>query len=248
LHLGRGVRTARQGASGTSAFDRDVDANAGYRYTTNAPLSSRLANERLTEATLELVSLTGRSLVDVGCGDGTYTAELRRRGAPARVVGIDPASRAIELAARFHPDVQFSVGDAGWLEQTPERFDVAVARGVLHHADDPARLVRAMARVAREVVVLEPNGLNPVLKGIERFSRYHREHGERSFRPRLVDRWLSEANLSVDARAYVGLVPFFCPAPAARVLKAVEPALESTRWLARSLLAVYAVHAIPRGS
>ena len=74
---GRKLDSAGVGA-GPEPFDRDVALNEGYRYTTNAPLSSRLANDRLTDATLDLVPLAGRSLIDVGCGDGTYTADLAR--------------------------------------------------------------------------------------------------------------------------------------------------------------------------
>jgi SAM-dependent methyltransferase len=238
------ARTPRETtASGAAPFDRDVVANDGYRYTTNAPVSSRLANERLTQVTLDLAPLRGHSVIDVGCGDGTYTAELAARGAPSRLVGIDPSVGAIEVAARRHTALRFEVGDAGWLEATAERFDVALARGVLHHADDPPRLVRAVARVARTIVVLEPNGLNPLLKLIERISRYHREHGERSMRPAVVDTWLRDAGFLPATRRYVGLVPFFCPQLAARMLKTIEPVVEASGFVGRPALAVYAVRA-----
>jgi len=229
--------------AGPEPFDRDVELNEGYRYTTNAPLSSRLANDRLTDATLELVALQGRTLIDVGCGDGTYTADLARRGSPSKVVGIDPSPRAVEVAARRHPELCFEVADAAWLEATDERFDVAVARGVLHHADDPARLVRAIGRVADTVVVIEPNGWNPVLKLIERVSAYHRAHGERSWRSSVIDGWLRAAGLVPSTRMYAGLVPFFFPAAPARVLKTLEPLVESSGPLGLAALAVYAVRA-----
>src|SRR5205809_102151 len=53
------TRLAPDVGAGPEPFDRDVELNEGYRYTTNAPLSSRLANDRLTDATLELVALEG---------------------------------------------------------------------------------------------------------------------------------------------------------------------------------------------
>jgi SAM-dependent methyltransferase len=230
--------------AGPEPFDRDVELNEGYRYTTNAPLSSRLANDRLTDATLDLVPLAGCTLIDVGCGDGTYTADLARRGGPSRVVGVDPSPKAVEVASRRHPELHFEVGDACWLEATPERFDVAVARGVLHHADDPARLVRAIGRVAETVVVIEPNGWNPVLKVIERASAYHRAHGERSWRSSVIDSWLRDAGFRPATRTWAGLVPFFCPTPAARLLKALEPIVESAGPLGRPALAVYAVRGV----
>ncbi len=48
--------------------------------------------------------IPGRSLLDVGCGPGSLTADLAERLAPGRVVGIDSAEEALaeasELAAR----------------------------------------------------------------------------------------------------------------------------------------------------
>jgi 2-polyprenyl-3-methyl-5-hydroxy-6-metoxy-1,4-benzoquinol methylase len=41
--------------------------------------------------------LTGKSVVDVACGDGYFTRKLRRAGA-ARVLGSDISERMIELA------------------------------------------------------------------------------------------------------------------------------------------------------
>ncbi len=103
--------------------------------------------------------------------------------------------------------------------------------------------MRAIARVAHTVVVIEPNGWNPVLKLIERASSYHRAHGERSWRSSVIDGWLREAGFFPARRMYAGLVPFFFPAPAARLLKALEPVVESAGPLGRAALAVYAVRA-----
>jgi hypothetical protein len=94
--------------------------------------------------------------------------------------------------------------------------------------------------------VIEPNGWNPVLKVIERVSAYHRAHGERSWRSSVIDGWLRAAGYVPEERAYAGLVPFFCPAPAARLLKAVEPLVESSGPFARAALAVYAVSAVKK--
>jgi SAM-dependent methyltransferase len=233
----------RKRGSGPEPFDRDVEANGGYRYTTNAGLSSRIANERQTEATLALVELGGRSVIDVGCGDGTYTAELAARAAPRRILGIDPAATAIAAATNRYPQLRFEIGDEYWLESTDERFDVAIVRGVLHHATDPQRLVQAIARVARQVLVIEANGLNPVLKVIERLSRYHRDHDERSFSAARIDGWLRSASLTIERRLYVGLVPLFVPAPAARILKTIEPVMEQTPGVRRIALGTYCVRA-----
>jgi SAM-dependent methyltransferase len=225
-------------------FNADVAANEGYRYTTNASLSSVMANERLTAATLERLDLAGRRVLDVGCGDGVYTEQLLLRGRPAEILGTDLAGDAIELAQqRFagRDGLRFEAHD---IYETPAlgHFDVAVVRGVLHHVPDPAPAIAAVAQACDELLVIEPNGYNPVLKVIEKVSRYHREHEERSYPPFQLRRWIREAGLEVDHASYVGLVPFFCPDAAAKALKRVEPHVERTP-LAAVSCAVHVVRA-----
>src|SRR5436309_10925351 len=54
------------------------------------------------------------SVLDLGCGPGTITADIGRRVAPGRVLGIDASAAVIEDARRDAgggPNVEFSVGD-----------------------------------------------------------------------------------------------------------------------------------------
>jgi len=210
------------------AFDQDVLCNQGYLYTTNSQLSSRLANKRLTDVSLALLDFSGLKVIDVGCGDGTYTIELWDLARPRSVVGIDPAPSAIEAADARKGDrpIVFQVGSAYHLDAADDDFDVAVLRGVLHHLDYPGSAIREALRVARRIVVVEPNGYNPVLKVIERTMRYHIEHGEKSYAPRRLRRWVEQARGRIVRAKYAGLVPMFCPDWMARALKRIEPVVE----------------------
>src|ERR1700759_4403592 len=62
----------------------------------------------------------GQRLLDVGCGPGPITADLARRVAPAKVVGIDASAEVItqsnELAAGT-PELSFRIGDAYRLDE-----------------------------------------------------------------------------------------------------------------------------------
>ena len=212
-----------------NAFNSDVAVAGGYRYTTNGRLSSQLSNARMTQALREICSLAGKRVLDVGCGDGTYTRELIDMN-PRFVRGIDAASAAIERArARYARAglLEFETISAYDLDPA-DRFDVAILRGVLHHLYRPEDAIARACAVAREIVVIEPNGYNPVLKGIERASRYHREHEERSFSPARIRAWFTARGARVVDARYVGLVPFFCPDPAARALKVAEPLVEAS--------------------
>src|SRR5690606_24385446 len=112
------------------------------------------------------------------------------------------------------------------LPYADQSFDIAHLRGALHHMDQPERAIAEATRVAKTVLVLEPNGYNPVLKIIEKASRYHVEHGERSFPPPMVDSWLRAQGYEVIYRRYSGFVPYFCPDWAARALAKLEPLVE----------------------
>ncbi|HBB68193.1 MAG: hypothetical protein A2X28_11295 [Elusimicrobia bacterium GWA2_56_46] len=210
-----------------SVFDADARENTGYRYTTGASFSSTVANRRMTEATLQWIGEDCRSVLDAGCGDGTYANDIRLARPRLEITGVDPAAGAIEAARKRYPGITFFVGDIlrpGTF--TGKRFDLVIMRGVLHHLSDPAAALRHCAGLADRILIIEPNGNNPILKAIEQLSSYHREHEERSFPPRLLRRWCREAGLDVAALDFIGFVPFFFPTLPAKIIYFFQPFLE----------------------
>lgn len=209
-------------------FNADVAANEGYLYTRGS-LSGRLSNKRISDCVASLVDLKGKRVMDLGCGDGTYTLEFLDLGA-AEVVGTDAAATAVKAAASKHKGkkrLRFEVLDVYNAKAPKKPYDVMVVRGLLHHLYNVEGAIAALAPLAKTVVVVEPNGYNPVLKLIERTSRYHIEHEEKSYPPSSLDAWFQRHGGRVVARRYIGLVPFFCPDWAARLLKALEPLVEA---------------------
>jgi SAM-dependent methyltransferase len=224
------MRRQHDNTSEHRPFDADSAQHGGYLYTTNQLLSSRIAIERQTREVSTAYNFTAMSVVDIGRGDAGISIDLYDHTHPARMEGIDPASNAIEIGkSRINGRrIQLSVASAYNLPFSDSMSDVAHLRGVLHHMETPAVALREAARVARSVVVLEPNGYNPLLKAIEIFSPYHRRHGERSFLASTIDRWMREAGMSITYRNFCCLVPYFCPDFIARALKTIEAAAEAT--------------------
>ena len=212
-----------------SQFDSDVAAGGGYVYSTTDKLSCRLSNGRMTEAILAFSRPAGRRVIDIGCGDGVYSAELIEAGA-IEVLGVDAAGEAVESARRrcsSLSNARFEVVDIYSLAPEAELFDVAIVRGMLHHLYDAPAAIARICQVAREVVVCEPNGYNPILKIIEKVSPYHVAHEEKSYAPATLDRWFEACGAEVIERDFIGLVPMFCPDAFARGVKALEPLVES---------------------
>jgi len=92
----------------------------------------------------------GQTLLDVGCGPGTLTADLARRVAPGTVVGLDRAESVLEEArASTEENVRFATGDVYDLPFANAAFDVVHAHQVLQHLTDPVAALREMNRVCR---------------------------------------------------------------------------------------------------
>ena len=209
-------------------FNEDVAAFGGYAYTSLGRLSARLANRRMSDAIQQAVDLSNKRVIDVGCGDGTYSVELLDAGAGS-VLGIDAADDAVARARKLadgRSSLRFETVSVQDLATRRDHFDVAVIRGVLHHLDDPEAAIQAVCRIATDVVVVEPNGYNPVLKILEKVSAYHIAHDEKSYPPRRLDSWFEHAGGTVVSSSYIGLVPMFCPDWMAKLCKGLEPILE----------------------
>ena len=210
-------------------FEKDAAARGGYVYTSTQRLSCRLATGRSLEAILATGQLAGRSVLDMGCGDGHYTIRYWDRGQPRSLTGVDAAGAAIRIA-REKSDrrpIRFEVADVHALPFPSNSFDLALIQSILHHDDDPAGIIREGFRVASLILIHEPNGNNLGLKVLEKTSRYHREHHEKSYTSQRLVRWVEKAGGEVQSRCFAGFVPMFAPDWLARAMKAVEPLLEN---------------------
>jgi SAM-dependent methyltransferase len=140
-------------------------------------------------------------VLDVGCGPGLVAEAFLRAG--HRVHGVDLSGEMLRRAeARCAPFARRASFQQGSVFDLPpgEPFDAAVSRFVVHHAADPAALIRAKAERVRHggIVVASDHVTDPDPAA----SRWHQEI-ERA-RDRTHVRNLSPGEL-VDAFARAGL-------------------------------------------
>lgn len=95
--------------------------------------------------------LAGLEIVDVGCGGGLLCEPLARLG--ARVTGIDPSARNIEIAtdhaARAGLEIAYRSGTVEDLVAQGRRFDAVLALEVVEHVPDLRAFVAACVAAAR---------------------------------------------------------------------------------------------------
>jgi ubiquinone/menaquinone biosynthesis C-methylase UbiE len=224
-------------------FDRDAGSNAGYLYTNTTRLSCELATRRSTDIILETGEFPGHSVLDVACGDAFYTIRFWDRGCPRRLVAADAAFAAVGVGARNSDSrrIRFLAADAHRMPFRDDSFDVVLLQSVLHHDDHPLQMIEEAFRIAPRVIIHEPNGNNPGLKIIEKTSRYHLEHNEKSYTTRQMKRWIRAAGGSVVYEKTAGFVPMFCPDWMARSMKFIEPVVERIPVFRSLACAVYVV-------
>jgi len=129
----------------------------------------------------------GMSVLDVGCGPGTITADLAALVAPGEVTGVDTAEDVLAearatAAARGLADVRFLRADVLALDFPDASFDVVHAHQVLQHVGDPVAALREMRRVCRPGGVVAARDADfaamawyPEVPGLEDWRRlYHR--------------------------------------------------------------------------
>lgn len=95
-------------------------------------------------AGLLLDEITYRSVLDLGCGKGAFTAQLKRRD--NRVTGLDASETAIAAARASFPDVDWVCAPAeDYLEQAGP-VDLIVMREVLSYLERWREVIAACAR------------------------------------------------------------------------------------------------------
>jgi ubiquinone/menaquinone biosynthesis C-methylase UbiE len=145
----------------------------GTQYKTDTNLAARQSIYAYQHPRIDLaarvldLAVPGPSgtIVDVGCGNGVYLAELGRRGFRGRVLGVDLSFGMLEAAhdslSADQPAALVNA-DAAALPFGDGVADLALAPHMLYHVPEPPDALRELRRVTRPggrvVIVLNGTG------------------------------------------------------------------------------------------
>lgn len=188
---------------------------------------------RVTAKTMELADLIGvptsGRVLELGCGDGRFAAEKLARHY-AQVDACDVSEAAIARAQSLGiPNVNFQVADITTMDFSAlGHYDACFLMAILHHVKDKVpELVRNLAPVVDRVVVMEPNG-NHIGRKLAELTPRYKAAGEESFRDDELERVFAAAGYRKTLLKRVNFFPDLTPLWLFRLLKPVEPLIETT--------------------
>jgi ubiquinone/menaquinone biosynthesis C-methylase UbiE len=118
------------------------------------PVVASFVMEKLNFLRSRIHELEGKSVLDVGCGNGRFTYHFPTKNK----VGLDFSEEMIKHARQLVRDASFIVANGYELPFQDKSFNIVFAGCYLHNLDDPLLALSEMARVASEYVILvEPN-------------------------------------------------------------------------------------------
>jgi 2-polyprenyl-3-methyl-5-hydroxy-6-metoxy-1,4-benzoquinol methylase len=105
----------------------------------------------------------GMTVLELGCGTGSFTRELACSGADVVAIDVSPELLEIARANNSAPNVQYQIQNAYALSYPDAIFDSVVGSSVLHHLE-VEKALRDVYRVLKPggtIYFTEPNMLNP---------------------------------------------------------------------------------------
>ena len=120
--------------------------------------------------------LSGKKVLDIGCGTGRYSIECAKRGA-GRVVGIDFASSMIDFSRKVAREMGVAdkcefICDDLLTHSFQEPFDIVLALGFFDYIKEPLPIFKKIARLNPRKFVASFPKLSPI-GGIQRRVRYY---------------------------------------------------------------------------
>lgn len=133
-------------------LDVDGSTNENPFWNSHSELIARMNRNRI-ECTIQLLldtkSIAPR-ILDLACGQGIVTSEIRKHFPAAVLNALDISQKAIEIAKGGSTGIEFCVGNAFDMPYNDAVFDIVVCNNFWEHVGNPVVLVHEVSRVLKE--------------------------------------------------------------------------------------------------
>jgi Methylase involved in ubiquinone/menaquinone biosynthesis len=120
-------------------------------------------------------SLNPKTLLDVGCGNGTILSKLSSKSGIS-LSGVDLSCEMIKIAKnKLNDKVELKLGDSENLPWGKEKFDVIICSDSFHHYPNPQKVLIEMARVLKpngHIIIGDPWMITPLRQISNAFFKY----------------------------------------------------------------------------
>ena len=163
-----------------------------------------------------LGDISGKTILECGCGDGWMTVELASRG--AKVYAFDISGESVKETQNFlirknlAKDCIIEKKAAEQLDYENETFDIIIGFAILHHVE-MEKVIPLLHRILKKsgtLVFAEPLRGNPLLDLYRKFTPEFRTPDERPFKISELNNYLNGFN-TVNHKEYyfTTLFPLF---------------------------------------
>lgn len=139
------AHVAREIASGNPWYTVDqIDNQRKGAYRHNMQLRYRYVHEHLSQ-----LQLPGRTVIDLGCGDGQWSMELAGRF-DLRLIGVDYNPLRMQRYRNYVPGAEAQVGSCISIPIASHAVDLVMFHQVLEHIPQPERALREVRRILHQ--------------------------------------------------------------------------------------------------
>lgn len=158
-------------------------------------------------------NLTGKTLLDAGCGTGLFSQAAAQKG--AKVTSLDVGPELLKEVAK-KCDSKRVVGGISQLPFKDNSFDIVIATEVIEHTLNPKKSVEELCRVAKPnglVIVTVPNRIWRISAAIAKWLRVRPYHAyENWVWFWQLNKWMKESSVEIDKRFGFNIIPVYHPA------------------------------------